>query len=397
MEVDLLLAEIGSTTTMVNAFDNIKGKEAVFIGQGMAATSVEDGDVTLGLNKAVEDLNLKIKARDLKWKEFMATSSAAGGLKMTVHGLVKDMTVKAAQEAALGAGAVIKKVTAGKLRDLQLEELRKIQPNIILLAGGVDYGEEEVILENAEKLSSLDIDVPYIYAGNMVLQNEIRDLFEKKGKQIIIAENVYPEIDTLNIDETRNIIHDVFAEHIVRAPGMSKIKPMLSIDMMPTPGAVMKASQLLKDDIGNLVTIDVGGATTDVHSVTEDSLNVRELLISPEPEAKRTVEGDLGVYLNAKHVFEMIEDNVELEKREDLAPIPRDEEEERYIFHLAKKAALTAIERHCGKYRALYGPSGRTTVAEGKDLTAVKWVIGTGGALTRLKRLYFLPKQPKHL
>jgi len=94
MEVDLLLAEIGSTTTMVNAFDNIKGEEAVFIGQGMAATSVEDGDVTLGLNKAVEDLKLKIKARDLKWKEFMATSSAAGGLKMTVHGLVKDMTVK---------------------------------------------------------------------------------------------------------------------------------------------------------------------------------------------------------------------------------------------------------------------------------------------------------------
>ena len=33
----------------------------------------------------------------------------------------------------------------------------------------------------------------------------------------------------------------------------------------------MAASQLLYDDIGDLVTIDVGGATTDVHSVTEDS------------------------------------------------------------------------------------------------------------------------------
>src|SRR6056297_265638 len=385
MKVDLLIAEIGSTTTLVNAFDNIDSASPDFVGQGFAPTSVLEGDVTVGLKGAISDLEKKKGITKLEWEEFMATSSAAGGLKMTVHGLVKDMTVKAAEEAALGAGAVIKQVTAGRLRESQLEELRKIQPNIILLAGGVDYGEEEVILENAEKLSSLDIDVPYIYAGNMVLQNEIRDLFEKKGKQIIIAENVYPEIDTLNIEETRNIIHDVFAEHIVRAPGMSKIKPMLSIDMMPTPGAVMKASQLLKDDIGNLVTIDVGGATTDVHSVTEDSLNVKELLISPEPEAKRTVEGDLGVYLNAKHVFEMIEDNVELEKRENLAPIPRDEEEERYIFHLAKKAALTAIERHCGKYRALYGPSGRSTVAEGKDLTAVKWLIGTGGALTRLK------------
>ena len=385
MKVDLLIAEIGSTTTLVNAFDNIDSADPDFIGQGFAPTSVLEGDVTVGLKGAIADLEEKQGFDKLDWEEFMATSSAAGGLKMTVHGLVKDMTVKAAEEAALGAGAVIKQVTAGKLRDSQLEELRKIQPNIILLAGGVDYGEEETIINNAEKLSTLDIDVPYIYAGNKVLQNEVKEMFEKKGKHIIIAENVYPEIDTLNIEETRNIIHDVFAEHIVRAPGMSKIKPMLSIDMMPTPGAVMKASQLLKSDIGNLVTIDVGGATTDVHSVTEDSLNVRELLISPEPEAKRTVEGDLGVYLNAPHVFNLLDDRIDLEKREDLAPIPRDKEEERYIFHLARQAALTAIERHSGKYRDLYGPSGRSTVAEGKDLTAVKWIIGTGGALTRLK------------
>lgn len=148
----------------------------------------------------------------------------------------------------------------------------------------------------------------------------------------------------------------------------------------------MKASQLLKGSIGNLVTVDVGGATTDVHSVTEDSLNEREILMNPEPIAKRTVEGDLGVYLNASQVYEMIRDKIDLEKIEDLPPIPRNEKEEDYIFELAKKAAITAIERHAGKYRDLYGASGRQTVAEGKDLTAVNWIIGTGGALTRLKK-----------
>jgi uncharacterized protein (TIGR01319 family) len=385
MKIDLLIAEIGSTTTLVNAFDNINSANPEFIGQGLAPTSVLKGDVTIGLEGAISDLEDKLGIAELDWEEFMATSSAAGGLKMTVHGLVKDMTVKAAEEAALGAGAVIKMVTAGNMRDSQLEEVLEIKPNIILLAGGVDYGEEEVIINNAKKLSSLDLDVPFIYAGNKVLQKEIKDIFNKKGKNIIIAENVYPEIDRLNIEETRSIIHDVFAEHIVRAPGMSNIKPMLSIDMMPTPGAVMKASQLLKGDIGNLVTIDVGGATTDVHSVTEDSLNVREILMNPEPEAKRTVEGDLGVYLNASHVYDLLENTNGLEKRDDLAPIPRNKEEEEYIYQLAKRAAFTAIERHAGKYRNFYGPSGRQTVAEGKDLTAVNWIIGTGGALTRLE------------
>ncbi|MGM0411461.1 MAG: GlmL-related ornithine degradation protein [Bacillota bacterium] len=389
MKVDLLIAEIGSTTTLVNAFNGVNTDQPEFVGQGLAPTSVLDGDVMIGLNGAIDDLKEKLDLNELDWDEFMATSSAAGGLKMTVHGLVKDMTVKAAEEAALGAGAVIKQVTAGKLRERRIEELLDIKPNIILLAGGVDYGEEEVILHNAHKLAKIDIDVPVIYAGNKVLQEEVKEIFEKEGKEILIADNVYPEIDTLNIEETRKLIHNVFARHIVRAPGMKRIESMLTIDMMPTPGAVMQGSKLLKEEIGNLVTLDVGGATTDVHSVTTDSGDVKEILLSPEPEAKRTVEGDLGVFLNAPHVYEMLKEELydrelEIEKREDLAPLPRDKKEEEYVHILAEKAAVTAVKRHAGKFKDYFGPSGRMTVAEGKDLTAVKWIIGTGGALTRL-------------
>ncbi len=383
MKIDLLIAEIGSTTTLVNAFDNINNNPA-FIGQGLAPTSVLDGDVMIGVKGAINDLKEKQGVDKLDWREFMATSSAAGGLKMTVHGLVKDMTAKAAEEAALGAGAVIKMITAGKLRYLQVEDIVETAPNIILLAGGVDYGEEEVILHNAEKISKLNLDVPIIYAGNKVLQKEIKMIFSKRNKEILLADNVYPEIDQLNIEPTRKLIHEVFARHIVRAPGMSKIKDKLAIDMMPTPGAVMKASQLLKKDIGNLLTIDIGGATTDVHSVTEDSESIHNMLINPEPEAKRTVEGDLGVYLNAPHVYELLENKVEIERIEDLSPVPKNEKEVKYVKKLAEKAADEAVKRHAGKLKNYYGPGGRQTVAEGKDLTAVKWIIGTGGALTRL-------------
>ena len=303
---------------------------------------------------------------------------------MTVHGLVKEMTVRAAEEAALGAGAVIKQVTAGKLRDRQLEKIKEIQPNIILLAGGVDYGEEETILYNAEKLAGLGIKVPVIYAGNTVLQDEVEDIFAEKGIETIIVDNVYPDIDRLNIEPTRHEIHEVFARHIVKAPGMSRITEMLTAEMLPTPGAVMQSARLLKEKIGNLVVFDIGGATTDVHSVTEESGKVRDILVSPEPEAKRTVEGDLGVYLNAPHVYSLLKDQFEIPAREDLAPIPKNKEEEKYVEHLAARAAKTALERHAGSYRDYYGSGGRQTVAEGKDLTAVRWLIGTGGALTRL-------------
>jgi hypothetical protein len=114
MKINVLVAEIGSTTTVVNAFDNIMSPCPEFIGQGQAPTTVLNGDVTEGLKGAVENLKKNIGITKLEWDEFLATSSAAGGLRMTVHGLVYDMTVRAAKEAALGAGAIIKHVTAGK-------------------------------------------------------------------------------------------------------------------------------------------------------------------------------------------------------------------------------------------------------------------------------------------
>ena len=104
---------------------------------------------------------------------------------MTVHGLVYDMTVKAAKEAALGAGANIKYITAGKLRKSDLKKIKEIKPNIILIAGGVDYGERDTALYNAELIAKLDLDIPVIYAGNIENHEEVKELFEGKKIRII--------------------------------------------------------------------------------------------------------------------------------------------------------------------------------------------------------------------
>src|SRR5690554_3029317 len=163
MKINALVAEIGSTTTVINAFDNLETNNPKFLGQGQAATTVLEGDVNIGLTNAINDLKDKLNIEELEFDAMFATSSAAGGLKMTVHGLVYDMTVKAAREAALGAGANIHMVTAGKLRRTDIKRIKEIKPNIILIAGGVDYGERDTALENAEKISELDLDIPIIY------------------------------------------------------------------------------------------------------------------------------------------------------------------------------------------------------------------------------------------
>jgi len=171
MKIDVLVAEIGSTTTVVNVFE--LGEKPRFLGQGMYPTTVTAGDVNEGLFRAMEDLAKSLGASSLDYEEMMAASSAAGGLSMSVHGLVYDMTVRAAKEAALGAGAVVKYITAGDLDDNDLDEIRRIKPKILLLAGGVDYGEKATAIKNAEKITALGLDVPVIYAGNIAAKNEV--------------------------------------------------------------------------------------------------------------------------------------------------------------------------------------------------------------------------------
>ena len=398
MKIDVLVAEIGSTTTVVNAFDHLESDSPVFLGQGQAPTSVKEGDVNIGLQAAIEDMkkNLHIENEKLEYTNMLATSSAAGGLRMTVHGLVYDMTVKAAKEAALGAGANIHLITAGKLSKVDMIKLDRIKPNIILIAGGVDYGERETALYNSELIAASDLNIPVIYAGNIAVADDVKLIFEaySKEKNLHIVPNVYPKIDILNIEPTREVIQDIFEKHITEAKGMEKIREMVNGPIIPTPGAVMKASKILKDEIGDLVTIDVGGATTDIHSVTEGTEKVNRILVEPEPVAKRTVEGDLGVFINKRNIVDIIKIE-KLEKELNMTPediekftnsdiaIPETEEHKRFIERLTKEAVIVSINRHAGGYRTYFGGKS-DTLAFGKDLTAVKWIVGTGGALTRL-------------
>lgn len=393
MKIDILVAEIGSTTTVVNAF-NLKPLPS-FLGQGQSPTTVDKGDVNIGLKYAIDDLALNLKADHITYDDLIATSSAAGGLRMTVHGLVYDMTVKAAKEAALGAGANIKYITAGRLRDSDLDRIKELKPNIILIAGGVDYGERDTALYNSKDIAELNLDIPVIYAGNVENQYEVEELFKDKKSELNIVENVYPKIDELNIEPTRKVIQDVFEKHIIHGPGMEKVRDMVTGTIMPTPGAVMAASELLYEEIDDLLTIDVGGATTDIHSVTEGSDEIARILISPEPLSKRTVEGDLGVYVNMHNIVDMVgrkellkELDISIEKLEKIIkghkPIPESEMDKLFVEKLTLHAVITAVKRHAGNLRHLYGPGGKKTVAEGKDLTLVKNIIGTGGALTRL-------------
>lgn len=388
--LDVLTIEVGSTITKANGFRRLPQGGFEHVAQGFAPTSVSlgdiRGDVAVGVEAAIADMGIALTGRPgaEDWPETFVNSSAAGGLRMTVHGLTYSMTARAAREAALGAGGVVRLVTAGRLSDFDLDEIRSIRPNIILLAGGVDFGEAEIVLHNAAKLASLGLSTPVVYAGNAAVRKAVQKIFQDASIEVMISANVFPDVDVLNIEPVRRLVHEVFNRHIIHAPGMARFGEYTRWGILPTPGAVLRAAELFADVLGDCLVCDVGGATTDVHSVTDGSLEWSARLTEPEPRAKRTVEGDLGVYVNARNIIEMQGDAQWQERLRDLRALPDSEPEKHLTRWLCAKAVETAVRRHAGVITDIYTPTGRRQIVKGKDLSAVRWVIGTGGALTRI-------------
>ena len=383
-QLDFLTLEVGSTITKANGFIKSPDHALMHVAQGFAPTSVLQGNVGIGLLAAIENLE-ETSGFNTDAAEVFANSSAAGGLRVTVHGLTYNMTARAAKEASLGAGAIKKMVTAGELSEFDLEEIEEINPNMVILAGGVDFGAKEIVLSNAIKLASLDLGVPVVYAGNAALKRAVENIFHKSGTELMIAPNVFPDVDVLNVDPLRKRMQELFSKHIIHAPGMERLESLTDRQIIPTPGAVLKGAEMFAEVAGDVLVLDVGGATTDVHSVTEGSREFADKLVDPEPHAKRTVEGDLGVYVNAANIIEMAEEEERKKHVEAIKAMPATDSEREMTRWLCRKAVETAVRRHAGVISDLYTPSGKKQIVKGKDLSAVNWVVGTGGALTRVE------------
>jgi uncharacterized protein (TIGR01319 family) len=382
--IDILTIEVGSTITKANAFQKTPAGHLEHVGQGFAPTSVAQGDVGIGVTGAKADLIARL-GRETDFAETFVNSSAAGGLRMTVHGLTYNMTARAAKEASLGAGAILKLVTAGLLADSDMAEIKALAPNMILLAGGVDYGDRETVLQNARRLAASGLKTPILYAGNVAARGPISELFSSCGIEFLTAANVFPDIDVLNVEPLRHVIQDMFSRHIIHAPGMAALQTLTQLPILPTPGAVLKATELFAEIMGDTVVFDVGGATTDVHSVTEGSTEFADKLVDPEPRAKRTVEGDLGVFVNARNILDIAADASWKDRLGELRAMPGTEREKELTRWLCARAVEVGVRRHAGTLADIYTPTGRRQVVRGKDLSAVRWVVGTGGALTRVE------------
>lgn len=401
MELDsYLLIDFGSTYTKLTAVD-IESEEIIATAKDI--TTIEN-DIMIGFNNAFKKLQQQLKGKKVNFVKKLACSSAAGGLKMVAIGLVPELTAEAAKRAALGAGARVLNVYSYDLTSKEIKEIKNSKLDIILLAGGTDGGNKDCIIHNAKILAENGIKLPIVVAGNKVAVDTVEKILKDADMFYEVTDNVMPKLNVLNVEPAREEIRKIFMEKIVEAKGMKKAEDYISGILMPTPAAVLKAAKVLsegtdkEDGIGDLVVVDIGGATTDVHSLAlgEPSKPGVTLKGLQEPFAKRTVEGDLGMRYSATALWEaattkkiqkyLKDKTVDVEancryRSENIRMIPKTEAEIKFDGAMAKVATELALERHVGMLETLYTPCGVIYSQEGKDLLGVKYLIGTGGVL----------------
>jgi uncharacterized protein (TIGR01319 family) len=417
-----LLIDFGSTYTKVVAVDLDK-EEVVSTAK---VPSTVDTDVTIGLQQALKQISSQVGITNLEKREALACSSAAGGLRMVCVGFVPDLTSKAANHAALGAGAKVIGCYSYKLTRKELAEIEAISPDILLLSGGTDGGDEQVIIHNARMLSGCDHSISnIIVAGNKTAYDAIQDIFKGKSQNVLFTKNVMPEIGVLDTDPSNKEIREIFLKNIIKAKGIAKAQSIIRDVIMPTPSAVLEAVKLMANGcgdaagLGELMVIDPGGATTDVHSIAKGNPSSGSVTLAntlPEPYVKRTVEGNLGLKHNIDTLRKFCqgrENSLDFDRIIDrfcTGKLPEDKQEIACHTLLSRVAVEVAVEQHVGRIEVVYGPAGEMFIQYGKDLTPVKTVIGTGGpivfshhprevlegALYRKERPFILkPKEPK--
>jgi uncharacterized protein (TIGR01319 family) len=297
--------------------------------------------------------------------EVLACSSAGGGLRLAVVGQERLISAEAGYRVALSAGAKVVHVSAGELSSNGVRELRAARPDVILLVGGTDGGDQKVLLHNANVLARNRIKPPIVLSGNIEARSEALKVLDTRT--VVPTANVLPDVGELAPGPARAAIRQVFLQHVIGGKGLSRGQRFRKLVRAVTPDAVLSGVALLaQQEEGAVLVVDVGGATTDVYSAV--STQDEELHAVAMPMDRRTVEGDIGMRWSACGIVEeavaqrLIAPGELLEEAEyrsiDVDFVPHTAEDSTVDLKLASLAAILAIRRHLTLLEDRLGPRG---------------------------------------
>jgi uncharacterized protein (TIGR01319 family) len=315
---------------------------------GFAEHPTTTGDVLAGMDAAVRAVSAAGRGEE---PELLACSSAGGGLRLAVVGADRLSAAEAGHRVAVSAGAHVVHVHAGPLEPSDVRLLRSARPGVVLLVGGADGDDPAGLLHNAGRLARARIRHPIVLAGNAAARDDALALLRATGRSVVACDNVLPRRGEVVPGPARAALAELYRRHAIGGRGPAVAPRFRRLVRVVTPEAVgHAATRLAAICDARVLVVDVGCATTDVHSAGCPASGA---------DAVRTVEGDLGVRAAAGGVLvesqaEGIVDPVEADllgptvarMASETGYVPRDRGSAAEDRRIAALAAVVAVRRH---------------------------------------------------
>jgi len=305
----ILAADIGSVTTRAALFDIVSGSFR-FIAIGEARSSVEPPFSYMGegLRQATDHLHaltgrvfmdenerliLPTRNDGAGIDAFAAAASGAKPLRTVLVGLMPNLSLASAERvASSGHVLIVDRLGLGdrRKREKQIDDLINAKPDLVMIAGGTDYGSQGAVLQLADtvaiatRLMREGTRPDILFIGNAVLHDRVKELFAGIC-EVFVTENVRPSLQEENLSSARRLLARVY-EHgrLGNMPGYSELAQWSTNGVAPNATALGNLIRHISEASGNaaILGVDIGSATTTIAAAIGDDLAI-------------TVRADLGV------------------------------------------------------------------------------------------------------
>jgi hypothetical protein len=288
----LLAVDVGTVTSRAAFFDVVEGHYR-FIASGNAPTtaSAPFRDVSEGVSQAIENLQM-ITGRKFLGEghnlimptsegtgvdTFAATISAGPAMKTVVVGLLDDVSLESTQRLARSTYArVVDTIGLNDARkpEGQIDNLVRLRPDLILIAGGTDGGAERSVQRLMEivglacYLLPVDKRPALLFAGNQKLAAEVKKSLLPLTSSFSISPNLRPGIDTEDLQPAQRALTDLYIQvRRSQMNGVDELNTWAGNTLMPTAsaeGRIIRFLSQVYDSSKGILGVDLGASAVTV-------------------------------------------------------------------------------------------------------------------------------------
>ncbi len=289
----LLALDVGAANTRAVLFDVVEG-EYRFIASGVAPSTAEAPfrDVIEGVRNAIFNLQSVLGRSLLDGGRGLITPSQANGsgvdalvvtlsagatIKTVIVGLLKDVSLESARRLTSSTYArVVDTIALNDTRkpEQKIDSILRLRPDLVVITGGTDGGASLSIQKLLEPIGLASFLLPeekrpsVLFAGNQKMEEEVKSLVGSLSASMHFSPNVRPSLETEDLDPAeRELAHIFVGIRKRQIKGVDQLDLWSGGHVLPTAYATGRMVRFLAKVYGGskgILSVDIGASAASI-------------------------------------------------------------------------------------------------------------------------------------